>query len=115
MIKKLSDLKVTVNQNMRGGDGSIIIKHIANKAELYDKGRLYAHITIKPGCSIGFHIHENEVEVYHMVSGTAIYDDNGTQTELSPGDTTITPAGQGHSIANKGNEDVELIALIILQ
>jgi len=115
MIKKSSELKVTVNQNMRDGEGSIIIRNIADKTEMHDKARLFARIIIKPGCSIGYHTHENESETYYILSGTASYDDNGTQTELSPGDVTITPAGQGHAIANKGTEDVELIALIVLR
>jgi len=115
MIKKSSELTVAINDNMRGGDGSVIIRHIADKSELYGKGRLYARLLIKPGCSIGYHIHENETEIFHILSGTAVYNDNGTRTELAPGDTAITPSGQGHSIANRGNEDLELIALIILQ
>ena len=115
MIKKSSELKLTVNQNMRGGEGNIIIHHLADKTEMHDKARLFARITIKPGCSIGFHVHEREMETYYIMSGTAVYDDNGTQTELSAGDVTITPAGQGHAIANQGSEDLELIALIVLE
>ena len=115
MIKRLSELKIQINENMRGGDRSIIITHIADKAQMCDKNRLYARMTIKPGCSIGYHVHENETEIFHILSGTALYDDNGEQIELSPGDTTFTPAGHGHSIANRGSADVELIALIVLQ
>ena len=115
MIKKAVDQNIKINENMRGGDGSIIIKHIADKTEMYDKNRLYAHIVIKPGCSIGYHVHENEGEIFYIIAGTALYDDNGVQTELSTGDTAITPAGHGHSIANGGTGDVELIALIVLQ
>jgi mannose-6-phosphate isomerase-like protein (cupin superfamily) len=115
VIKKSCDLKVTVTQNMRGGEGNIIIRNLADKAEMHDKARLFAQITIKPRCSIGFHTHENESETYFMLSGKALYDDNGTQSELSPGDVTITSPGQGHSIANQGDEDVELIALIVLE
>ena len=115
IIKKPLELNVKVNENMRGGDGSIVIVDIADKAEMYGKNRLYARLIIKPGCSIGYHVHENETEIFYILSGTASYDDNGTQTALSTGDTAITPAGHGHSIANRGNEDVEVMALIVLQ
>ena len=115
MVKKLSELQEQVNESMRGGDGSIIIKHIADKTEMYDKNRLFARMIIKPGCSIGYHVHEKDTEIFHILSGAAVFDDNGRQIELSPGDTTFTPAGHGHSIANRGREDVELIALIVLQ
>ena len=115
MIKRFMELKETINENMRGGDGSIIITHLADKDEMYDKSRLFARITIKPGCSIGYHVHENETEFYHIVSGTALYDDNGKQVELRSGDVTVTPAGHGHSIVNNGDADLIVIALIMLQ
>ena len=115
MLKRMSELKEVVNENMRGGSGSIKITHLADPNEMFDKSRLFAKITIKPDCSIGYHIHENETEIFHIISGTAEYDDNGKKTELLPGDVTITPASHGHSIANNGNTDLIVIALIVLQ
>ena len=115
MIKRKTELKQVINENMRGGDGSVIISHLADAGEMYGKNRLFAEILIKPGCSIGYHIHENETEMFFIISGTALYDDNGTIYDLSPGDVSVTPSGQGHSIANNGNVDLELIALITLQ
>ena len=115
MIRKASDTETVVNENMRGGAGSVVVSHLAEKSELYDKSRLYAKFVIKPGCSIGYHVHENEMEAYHIISGVGTYDDNGEIVELHPGDTSITPAGQGHGIANNGDEDIVMIALIVMQ
>ena len=115
MIRKASDAEVVVMENMRGGMGSVTITQLADKNELYDKSRLYAKMTIKPGCSIGYHMHENEMEAYHIISGIGTYDDNGSTVELYPGDTSITPSGQGHGIVNNGSEDLVMIALIVMQ
>jgi mannose-6-phosphate isomerase-like protein (cupin superfamily) len=115
MIKKAGDLTFVVTENMRGGVGSVAIKQLAEQAEMYDKNRLCATIVIKPGCSVGYHVHENEMELYYILSGKALYDDNGTEVELSPGDVTITPSGEGHAIANNGDVDLEFIALIALE
>ena len=115
MIKKETELKQAVNENMRGGTGSVTLTHLAGADDMYGKSRLYARATIKPGCSIGYHVHENETEVFHIISGTALYDDNGENVELYPGDVTVTPSGEGHSIANNGDIDLEVIALIILE
>ena len=115
MIRKKSEQKVTTVENLRGGAGSIIMRQIADKLELYEKSRLFAHIIIKPGCSIGHHVHENEMEAYYILSGTGTYDYNGVKAVLSPGDTTITMHGEGHSITNEGSEDLEMIALVVLQ
>jgi mannose-6-phosphate isomerase-like protein (cupin superfamily) len=116
MVKKFSELPVTLNENMRGGDGTVQITHLADKAGMHDKNRLFAKITLKPGCSVGYHVHEAETEIYHILSGTGVYDDNGVSTvTVNAGDTTYTPPGQGHSIANNTDTDLEFIALIILE
>ena len=115
MVRKASDAEVTITENMRGGLGKIELTQLAERGELYDKSRLFAKLTIKPGCSVGYHVHENEMEAYHIISGIGTYDDNGKTVELRPGDTSITLAGQGHGIVNNGDEDIVMIALIIMQ
>ena len=115
MIRKMSDQTITINENMRGGDGSVAIRQLLSKDEMLGASRLYAHVTIKPGCSIGNHVHENEMETYYILKGTGTYDDNGVEVILHPGDVTHTPHGCEHGIANRHDEDLEFMALIVLQ
>jgi mannose-6-phosphate isomerase-like protein (cupin superfamily) len=113
MVYRNDSHSTVVNKNMRGGDGSVIIKHLLDKERLYDKGRLFAQLTVKKGCSIGTHRHDGEMEAFYILSGTASFNDNGTQTVLYPGDVAYTADGESHSIANNGEENCVLIALII--
>jgi mannose-6-phosphate isomerase-like protein (cupin superfamily) len=113
MIKKFEDFKTELRENMRGGDGTVTVTSFVSAEELNEKGRLFGKITLKPGCGIGFHIHEKDSELFYIIKGTATYDDNGTKTTVSAGNVTLTPAGTGHAIKNEGEEDVELIALIV--
>ena len=113
MIKYNADLKKEYRENMRGGNGTVEITNFATPAELNDKGRLFANITLKPGCSIGYHVHENDSELFYLMKGTALYNDNGVECTLSAGDVMVCPAGTGHSIANNGDEDVEVCAVIV--
>lgn len=113
MVKKFENFKVDLRENMRGGDGVVEMTGFVTPEELNDKGRLFGKIVLKAGCGIGYHIHENESELFYIIKGTAVYDDNGTKTTVSAGDVTVTSSGMGHSIKNEGNEDVELIALIV--
>lgn len=113
MIKKFDDFNTELRENMRGGEGTVVISSFVTAQELNDKGRLFGKIVLKPGCGIGYHIHENDSEFFYIIKGTAVYDDNGIKTTVSAGDVTVTPFGQGHSIKNESNEDVELIALIV--
>ena len=113
MIRKASDCQKESRENLRGGNGTVGFTHFATPAELNDKGRLFSNITLKPGCSIGYHVHEQESELFYLMKGKALYNDNGTEYTLSAGDVMICPPGTGHAIDNIGEEDVELCAVIV--
>lgn len=113
MIRKAADCKKVYNEKMRGGNGTVEITNFATPAELNDKGRLFANITLNPGCSIGYHVHENESELFYLIKGEAIYNDNGTEYPVTAGDVMVCPAGSGHAVANNGTEVVELCAVIV--
>ncbi len=114
MIRKSEDCKVEYREHMRDGKGTVeITSFIEGDQELNDKGRLFAKITLKPGCSIGFHVHEKDSELFYIIKGTAEYNDNGEIRTVNAGDVTICPAGTGHGIENKTDETVELVAVIV--
>ena len=115
MIKRESTYDATINENMRGGDGSVKIEHLLTPGEMNNKGRLFAKITLEPGCSIGHHVHEGEMESFFIISGQAQYDDNGETVTLNPGDTTHTPGGAGHAVKCLGDVPLEMIALILFE
>ena len=113
MIKRAADMQTEYRPNMRDGNGTVELTSFATPEELNNKGRLFANITLKPGCSIGYHVHENESELFYLMKGEALYNDNGVERTLSVGDVMICPAGTGHSIANNGQENLELCAVIV--
>ena len=115
MIKRVDSYKAQINENMRGGDGSVKIEHLLTPEELNNKGRLFAKISLEPGSSIGFHVHEGEMESFFIIKGEAQYDDNGETVTLKPGDTTYTPAGAGHAVKSTGSETLEMLALILYE
>lgn len=113
MIRKSNEFTAEYRENMRGGDGTVELTSFITPAEMNDKGRLFGKITLKPGCGIGYHVHEADAELFYIISGTAEYNDNGEVKTVSAGDVTICPTGTGHSICNKTDEVVELIAVIV--
>lgn len=114
MIRREKECQIEYREHMRDGDGTVqITNFITGPEELYNKGRLYSKITLNPGCSIGEHVHEGDSELFYILKGTAVYNDNGTFVEVSAGDVTICPEGTKHGIANKTDEVVELIAVIV--
>lgn len=113
MIRKAAECKKEYRENMRGGEGIVEITNFASPAELNDKGRLFANITLKPGCGIGYHVHEADSELFYIMKGEVLYNDNGTECVLSAGDVMLCPAGTGHAVANHGQENAELCAVIV--
>jgi len=113
MIKKAAEFKTDYRENMRGGNGTVEITNFVTPAELNDKGRMFANITLKPGCGIGFHVHEAESELFYLMKGEVLYNDNGVEQVLTAGDVMICPAGTGHGVTNNGTETAELCAVIV--
>lgn len=105
--------KIERVENMCGGKGHVVIKHILGDRELNGKCRLYAEVTIAPGCTLGYHEHHGESETYYILSGKGDYNDNGTIRPVEPGDVTFTPDGKGHGLDNTGDTDLVFMALII--
>ena len=80
----MSELRVERKENMAGGKGHVIIKHILEDKELNGKCKMYAEVTLEPGCSLGYHEHHNESETYYILRGEGndIYTGwNGTRTD----------------------------------
>ena len=96
------------------GKGAVQIDRILEDAELGGKCGLYAKVTIPAGSVLGYHEHHGNGESYFVLSGTAVYDDNGVKRTIGPGDRTWTPDGFGHGVDNsEGREDLVFMALIV--
>ena len=96
-----------------GGDGVVRIQPLLDEAQRGKACKLYARVTLQKGCSIGYHEHRGESETYYILSGEGIYTDNQIVRAVRPGDVTFTPGGSGHAIANRSEEDLVFMALIL--
>lgn len=113
MIIHDSDMHTEVKTEMRGGKGDAVLLHITTAENLNGRGRLFARITLDPGCSIGYHEHHGESELFYLLQGEGLLSDNGTQTTVRAGDCAICPDGCGHAIQNTGKEPLVMMALIL--
>ena len=114
MIRRAENCMVEYREKMRDGNGTVkLTGFIAGPEELNGKGRLFSKITLEPGCSIGYHIHDKDAELFYILAGTGVYSDNGTEKAVRAGDVTICETGHGHSIANTGEDPLEIVAVIV--
>lgn len=103
-------------RQVQGGQGEAEFRAILeNNEELLGKGRMFSHVKLEKGCSMGWHVHQNEGEAYYILKGTGEYSDNGNIVSVSAGDVTMVYPGEGHSLLNTGDEPLELIALILFE
>ena len=100
---------------VQGGEGIVHIKDLTDREGLYGHGKMFSHIVVNPGCSIGYHDHQHETEFYYILRGEAVFNDDGTEVPVHPGDICATGFGQHHALENRGKEPVELIALIVTE
>ena len=113
MFKKVSDMRTEVRENVRGGNGALAMQHLFEADELSGYGKMMAKFTIEKGQSIGTHAHDEDGELYIILSGVGKVCDNGEDIEVHAGDAVWTTNGEFHSITNEKDEPLELYAIVI--
>ena len=113
MIRKKADQTIEY-RCIRNGNGETEMHLITESVDdLYGTGRLFNHMLLAPGNSIGEHMHEGDNEIFYFISGTGEYNDNGTLVQVEAGDTTVCNDGEKHGLKNTGDVPLEFIALIL--
>lgn len=112
MIRRQGEHAFEVREQMRGGNGSVVITNL-EKELLPASCRLFATLRLAPGCSIGAHEHVNEAEMFYFVSGEGVVTDDGERIAVKAGDTMTTASGHSHSVENTGSEDLLIVAAIV--
>lgn len=113
MIKRKSAMRREAVKGMRNGDGVIVNDHILENEEMKTNCRLFTHMTIEQGASIGYHQHFREEDIYYILSGIATVRDNDRTYTVYPGEVVYTGDQDFHSIANNGDTPLELIDIIL--
>lgn len=115
MIRRKDEYKTEIKPHMRDGDKEVLVTTLFDKEELMNKARLFSTLTLIPGASIGPHPHESEKEYFYILKGNPVYIEDGKEIQLYEGDSTICDDGQSHSICNRSDEDVVVLACIMLK
>ena len=100
-------------EKLRCGNGILHATVLATPEECHGHVMQFRRIVLDPGCSIGYHTHEDNTEIYYILSGTPTGNDNGVEVLMEPGQVMVTGNGDGHALENRTNEPVEIINLIV--
>jgi quercetin dioxygenase-like cupin family protein len=102
--------------HFQGGEGYLLRENILNtNDEMYDKGRVFAHMTLEPGCQVGRHTHVGDSETMYILNGHGKYLIDGKFEEVGPGDTLFCGDGEEHMFINDSDENIDFIALVLFK
>ncbi|ANZ43823.1 cupin domain-containing protein [Cloacibacillus porcorum] len=105
------DEKPEITANLRGGSGEARIfasPLISSCGPLTFASR----IELAPGASIGLHRHEDDEEVYAVVSGEGLYIYDGGECPAHAGDIFTTKKGMSHALKNCGGVPLIFFAVV---
>jgi mannose-6-phosphate isomerase-like protein (cupin superfamily) len=114
MITRDGEMQAENRENMRGGKGAVKLEHWFKPEAFGAKVRLCTRMTLAPGSSIGSHTHEGEDEIYLVLSGSGLIQENGEWVPTAAGDAILTGKGGTHGVENNGTEPLVIAAVIIL-
>lgn len=100
-------------EGIAGGIGKALMQSWIPEDQLPPNVRMISTVTLEPGSSVGDHQHSGECEIYQILSGTGLYNDNGSRVEVKPGDVTVCYSGEVHGLENNADNPLVFNAVII--
>lgn len=113
MIRTADQMRIEFLPNLKDGKETVKVINFIESEEAGDKGRLFGISIIPVGGSIGYHQHVGEFEIYYILQGKALVNDNGHNAVLEAGDMMRCKEGDYHSIENIGDNNLQYVALIL--
>ena len=107
MILDFDTMAANAVPHFKGGEGQAVVRK-------FDDPRMGAvvHLTLPVGASIGLHTHTGNCEIIHVLSGSGVCHDDGTDVPLTAGMTHYCPEGHTHGIDNTGAEPLVLLGIL---
>lgn len=113
MVINTNIIPEVIRPNAYGGDGRLLSRVLLTEEQWRNELKLCNRLRIEPGSEIGRHAHVDDFELYYILSGTGLLDDDGEPRQVNPGDLIYTADGAFHSLRNNGVEMLELLAIVI--
>ena len=115
MIIRKKEMVVEPKENILGGEGKGTFTYLCPPELLKDEMRMFNMVTLESGSSIGLHEHRDNFELYYILEGSGICNDDGTEEAVCAGDLIYTADGAKHSVTNTGTEPLKMVATVIFE
>ena len=94
MVIDFEKIEELANPQFKGGVGTTYFRTSYDGHNKIMRGRL------EPGCSIGYHVHETNIEILYIISGDARCVTDEGEEFLSAGMCQYCAKGHGHGLIN---------------
>ena len=111
MITRKEQQSHSVREFMRGGKKHVSLTELSTC--LPGNMRMFSLLTLIPGASIGYHVHENETEMFYFLEGCGRVQDDDAFFDVCAGDSMATLSGHGHGVENTGDTNLVIVAAIV--
>lgn len=111
MITRSEEQSHSIREFMRGGKKHVEHTHLSSA--LPENVRIFNVLTLIPGASIGYHVHEGESELFYFLEGNGRVQDDEAFFDISAGDSMATFSGHGHGVENTGDTNLVILAVIV--
>ena len=86
----------------------------ADYRPIFNTNRLnVTHVRIRPGETVPAHVHQDEDQVYFVVSGEGFVELNGERTDVGASSSVLIPLGTEHAITNTGPEPLDYVFFVV--
>ncbi len=113
MVIKTNELTEIVREQAYGGAGRLLCRVLLTEEQRKDELKICNRLRLEPGSEIGLHSHDTDFELYYILAGTGLLNDDGTPEKVGPGDLIYTSDGQKHALLNDSDDILELLAIVI--
>ena len=114
MFIKADEMQSKPRVRLRDGYGTTDFLHLIPDEYMPKKTRLFSVMSLEKGCSVGRHDHAGETEIYYVIEGEGIINDNGTIRPFRKGDCNVCGNGDFHAVSNENDETLKIVAVIVL-
>jgi mannose-6-phosphate isomerase-like protein (cupin superfamily) len=112
VVKKEYTTKI-ISENPREGKGIIEGYRYLDSHDLTNSLKGFYINELLPNSEVGYHEHLVDEEIYLILDGEGIVNDNGIEEKVEAGTLIYTKKGQGHSLKNIGDKALKFAAFIV--
>jgi mannose-6-phosphate isomerase-like protein (cupin superfamily) len=98
-------------QGVHGGHGELLWKCFVRLHMTHAPIAGFEYVRVPVGSAIGRHRHSRTEEIYFILTGRGLMDQDGERSDVGPGDLIMTRRDVTHAMDVLGDEAVELLVI----